>query len=73
MEAHENFWSRFCAKSRGMLTWLDLPEARGHHAIWLAQQGWRMTLADWAEGRWNGARDRMEDPREPGDAARFGA
>lgn len=28
---------------------LDLGGGAGHHAVWLAQQGWRMTLADWSE------------------------
>lgn len=28
---------------------LDLAGGAGHHAIWLAQQGWRMTLADWSD------------------------
>ena len=30
-------------------TGLDLAGGAGHHAIWLAQRGWRMTLADWSE------------------------
>ena len=30
-------------------TGLDLAGGAGHHAVWLAQQGWRMTLADWSE------------------------
>ncbi|MGH9615217.1 MAG: class I SAM-dependent methyltransferase [Acidobacteriaceae bacterium] len=29
-------------------TGLDLAGGAGHHAIWLAQQGWRMTLLDWS-------------------------
>lgn len=28
---------------------LDLAGGAGHHALWLARQGWRMTLADWSE------------------------
>lgn len=28
---------------------VDLAGGAGHHAVWLAQQGWRMTLADWSE------------------------
>jgi 2-polyprenyl-3-methyl-5-hydroxy-6-metoxy-1,4-benzoquinol methylase len=30
-------------------TGLDLAGGAGHHAVWLAQQGWRMTLADFSE------------------------
>jgi len=33
----------------GSNTGLDLAGGAGHHAIWLAQQGWDMTLADWSE------------------------
>lgn len=28
---------------------LDLAGGAGHHAIWLMQQGWRMTLLDWSQ------------------------
>lgn len=28
---------------------LDLAGGAGHHAVWLAEQGWRMTLTDWSE------------------------
>lgn len=45
-EAHENYLSPLLpAQSTG----LDLAGGAGHHAIWLAQQGWRMTLADWSQ------------------------
>lgn len=30
-------------------TGLDLAGGAGHHAVWLAQEGWRITLADWSE------------------------
>lgn len=45
-EAHANYLQPLLpACSSG----LDLAGGAGHHAIWLAQQGWRMTLADWSE------------------------
>lgn len=45
-EAHPNYLQPLLpAGSAG----LDLAGGAGHHAVWLAQQGWRMTLADWSE------------------------
>ncbi len=46
MEAHKNYLQPLLpVASAG----LDLAGGAGHHAIWLAQQGWRMVLADWSE------------------------
>ena len=46
MEAHKNYLQPLLpAGSAG----LDLAGGAGHHAVWLAQQGWRMVLADWSE------------------------
>ncbi|MHB8302832.1 MAG: class I SAM-dependent methyltransferase [Acidobacteriaceae bacterium] len=46
MEAHKNYLQPLLpAGSAG----IDLAGGAGHHAVWLAQQGWRMTLADWSE------------------------
>ena len=39
-------------------TGLDLAGGAGHHAVWLAQQGWRMTLADFSETALALAKDR---------------
>jgi SAM-dependent methyltransferase len=39
-------------------TGLDLAGGAGHHAVWLAQQGWKMTLADWSEAALNIAREK---------------
>lgn len=45
-EAHKNYLQPLLpAASAG----LDLAGGAGHHAVWLAQQGWRMTLADWSD------------------------
>ncbi len=45
-EAHKNYLQPLLpAGSAG----LDLAGGAGHHAVWLAQQGWRMVLADWSE------------------------
>ena len=45
-EAHPNYLQPLLpAGSAG----LDLAGGAGHHTVWLAQQGWRMTLADWSE------------------------
>jgi SAM-dependent methyltransferase len=41
---------------------LDLAGGAGHHAIWLARQGWQMTLADWSEAALEIARQRLNDP-----------
>ena len=46
MEAHKNYLQPLLpAGSAG----IDLAGGAGHHAVWLAQQGWRMVLADWSE------------------------
>ncbi len=45
-DAHKNYLQpMLAAGSSG----LDLAGGGGHHAIWLAQQGWSMTLADWSK------------------------
>src|SRR6185437_9255725 len=44
-DAHENYLLPLLSAGS---TGLDLAGGAGHHAIWLAQQGWRMTLADWS-------------------------
>ena len=46
IDAHENYLAPLLP-ARG--TGLDLAGGAGHHAIWLAQQGWRMTLVDWSD------------------------
>ena len=46
VEAHKNYLQPLLpADCAG----LDLAGGAGHHAVWLAQQGWRMTLLDWSE------------------------
>jgi tellurite methyltransferase len=46
IEAHRDYLTQLLpADSAG----LDLAGGTGHHAIWLAQQGWRMTLVDWSK------------------------
>ena len=51
MEAHKNYLQPLLRENLApdADTGLDLAGGAGHHAIWLAQQGWRMTLADWSE------------------------
>ena len=51
MEAHKNYLQPLLRdNSAGDAgTGLDLAGGAGHHAVWLAQQRWRMTLADWSE------------------------
>ena len=50
-EAHPNYLLPLLRENSasGSNTGLDLAGGAGHHAVWLAQQGWRMTLADWSE------------------------
>jgi ubiquinone/menaquinone biosynthesis C-methylase UbiE len=51
MEAQKNYLQpllRECPAARSDAG-LDLAGGAGHHAIWLAQQGWHMTLADWSD------------------------
>lgn len=46
MDAHRNYLVPLLpAASAG----LDLAGGAGHHAIWLAQQNWHMTLVDWSK------------------------
>ncbi|MGC1782513.1 MAG: methyltransferase domain-containing protein [Acidobacteriaceae bacterium] len=46
MDAHRNYLVPLLpVGSAG----LDLAGGVGHHAIWLAQQNWRMTLVDWSK------------------------
>ncbi|MGC1870185.1 MAG: class I SAM-dependent methyltransferase [Acidobacteriaceae bacterium] len=51
IEAHKNYLQPLLRENSaaGSNTGLDLAGGAGHHAIWLAQQGWSMTLADWSE------------------------
>ena len=51
MEAHKNYLQPLLRENSapGSNTGLDLAGGAGHHAVWLAQQGWKMTLADWSE------------------------
>ncbi|HET9088205.1 MAG TPA: methyltransferase domain-containing protein [Acidobacteriaceae bacterium] len=54
-EAHTNYLLPLLpAGSAG----LDLGGGAGHHAVWLAQQGWRMTLADWSQAALTTAREK---------------
>ncbi len=56
--AHENYLLPLMpAGSAG----LDLAGGAGHHADWLARQGWRMTLADWSEAALQMAREHTAD------------
>jgi tellurite methyltransferase len=50
-EAHRNYLQPLlCESSANQCnTGLDLAGGAGHHAVWLAHQGWHMTLADWSE------------------------
>lgn len=51
MGAHKNYLQPLLREnsSSNADAGLDLAGGAGHHAVWLAQQGWRMTLADWSE------------------------
>lgn len=51
MKAHENYLQPLLRENPfpGSNNGLDLAGGAGHHAVWLAQQGWSMTLADWSE------------------------
>lgn len=54
-EAHKNYLQPLLpVASAG----LDLAGGAGHHAVWLAQQGWRMTLADWSDAALAVAREK---------------
>jgi SAM-dependent methyltransferase len=50
MEAHKNYLQPLLRENPApnAHAGLDFAGGTGHHAIWLAQQGWRMTLADWS-------------------------
>lgn len=50
MEAQTNYLQPLLRENSAITssTGLDLAGGAGHHAIWLAQQGWSMTLADWS-------------------------
>ena len=54
-EAHTNYLQPLLPTSG---TGIDLAGGAGHHAVWLAQQGWRMTLADWSEAALATAREK---------------
>jgi tellurite methyltransferase len=51
METHKNYLEPLLRGNPvpGANEGLDLAGGAGHHAVWLAQHGWRMTLADWSE------------------------
>lgn len=57
-DAHENYLLPLLPAGS---TGLDLAGGAGHHAIWLAQQGWRMALADWSGVALEIARQRAHD------------
>lgn len=42
---------------------LDLAGGAGHHAVWLAQQGWAMTLADFSQAALKLAQERSSDEK----------
>lgn len=57
MDAHHNYLEPLLmAGSAG----LDLAGGAGHHALWLAQQGWRMTLVDFSQAALAIAREQLE-------------
>lgn len=60
IEAHKNYLQPLLRENSatGSNTGIDLAGGAGHHAIWLAQQGWSMTLADWSEPALEIARDK---------------
>lgn len=51
MEAHKSYLQPMLRENSNDRadTGLDLAGGAGHHAVWLAQQGWCMTLADWSQ------------------------
>ncbi len=58
MGTHESYLRPLLpARSTG----LDLAGGAGQHAVWLAQQGWRMTLADFSDVALETARKRAAD------------
>ncbi len=60
INAHKNYLEPLlrASPSAGADTGLDLAGGAGHHAIWLAEHGWNMTLADWSEAALQIARER---------------
>lgn len=60
IEADKNYLQPFLREKSATRsnTGLDLAGGAGHHAIWLAQHGWRMTLADWSEAALGIAREK---------------
>jgi tellurite methyltransferase len=63
MEAHKNYLQPLLRENstRASNTGLDLAGGAGHHAVWLAQHGWIMTLADWSETALNIAREKAAE------------
>lgn len=58
VEAHKNYLQPLLlANSAG----LDLAGGAGQHAVWLAREGWRMTLADFSDAALVIARQRAAD------------
>jgi tellurite methyltransferase len=62
IEANKNYLQPLLRENSttGSNTGLDLAGGAGHHAVWLAQQGWSMTLADWSEAALEIARERAK-------------
>lgn len=58
IQAHERYLTPLLPSGG---TGLDLAGGAGHHALWLANQGWRMTLVDWSGIALNIARKRASD------------
>lgn len=58
IETHKNYLQPLLPAGS---TGLDLAGGAGHHAVWLAEQGWRMTLADWSDAALAMARDHAEN------------
>ena len=74
-EAHQNYLLPLLRENSasGSNTGLDLAGGAGHHTVWLAQQGWHMTLADWSEpaleiGREKAAANRLRLDIQQGSA-----
>jgi tellurite methyltransferase len=63
IEAHKNYLQPLLRENPAARsnTGLDLAGGAGHHAVWLAQQGWSMTLADWSEAALEIARERAKE------------
>lgn len=60
MEADKNYLQPLLRETSATRsnTGLDLAGGAGHHAVWLAQQGWSMTLADWSAAALEIAREK---------------